>query len=560
MKFKLFMSAALLMFFSSFVIAQGGDKKEVPKDWFHFNPSNSEYPGIDTRSTYEKLLKDRKSETVIVAVIDGGVDPMHEDLKDIMWVNTDEIPGNGIDDDKNGYVDDVHGWNFIGNKDGRNVNADALEITRLVAKYRKMFKDKDVSSLSKKEKKLYDKFQEMEKEVVAEKETWAKRYQESGIPLYKNAFATMKKHLGKETIANEDLSKVESTDTEVQQALTLLQSIVEKGANLVEMEKELKAIDAQYLPRVESYYNPDFDPRHIVGDNYADAKERYYGNADIKGPDADHGTHVAGIIAASRGNGIGMDGIADNVRIMGVRCVPNGDERDKDVANAIRYAVDNGATVINMSFGKSYSWNKRVVDEAVKYAQKHDVLLVHAAGNDGKDNDTSNNFPNDVYDKKGWFKPKKAKVWIEVGALNHDKGEKKAASFSNYGKEGVDVFAPGVAIYSTTSDNNYDSYPGTSMASPMVAGVAALMRSYYPELSAKQVKEIIMESSVKSDQMVVKPGTDEKIKFSDLSVTGGILNSYKAMEKASKTKGKRKKKFRSKAAANASAINKAGKA
>jgi len=338
MKFKLcFLMAVLLS--ATMCIAQ---KDSAPKDWFHLNPSTDNYPGIDTRTTYEKLLKDRKSETVIVAVIDGGVDPMHEDLKDIMWNNPGEIPGNGIDDDKNGYVDDVHGWNFIGGKDGKNIGADALEITRLVAKYQKQFKGKDES----------------------------------------------------------------------------------------------------------------------------------------------------------------------------------------DVANAIRYAVDNGASVINMSFGKSYSWNKAVVDEAVKYAQKNDVLLVHAAGNDGKDNDSTDNFPNDVYDKRGWFRPKKSKTWIEVGALNHDMGENTAASFSNYGKEGVDVFAPGVAIYSTTSDNLYDSYPGTSMASPMVAGVAALLRSYYPELSAKQVKSIIMESSVKTNRQVVKPGTDEKVSFSELSVTGGMLNSY----------------------------------
>ncbi|MFT7606273.1 MAG: cell wall-associated protease, partial [Saprospiraceae bacterium] len=239
----------------------------------------------------------------------------------------------------------------------------------------------------------------------------------------------------------------------------------------------------------------------------------------------------------------------------------NGDERDKDVANAIRYAVDNGATVINMSFGKAYSWDKKIVDDAVRYAQKNDVILVHAAGNDGKNNDNTDNFPNDAYAKKGWFKPKKAKTWIEVGALNHDTGENAAASFSNYGKDQVDVFAPGVAIYSTTADNEYDSYPGTSMASPMVAGVAALLRSYYPELSANQVKDIIMDSSVKSTQKVVKPGTeDEKVNFSDLSVTGGMLNSFNAIQKAEKTKGKRKKKFRGKAAKNAKAIEKMNKA
>ncbi len=557
MKFKLFLLATLLCL-ATFSIAQGD---AAPKDWFHLNPATDNVPGIDTKNTYEKLLKNRKSETVIVAVIDGGVDPMHEDLKDIMWVNSGEIAGNGIDDDKNGYIDDVHGWNFIGGKDGKNVGADALEITRLVAKYRKMFKDKDIASLSKKEKKIYDKYQEMEKEITKEKETWEKRYQESGIPMVKGIYVTLRKHLGKHDFTGEDLEKIKTDDEEVTQAVTVLQGILARGATVAGLEKQVMDGDNQLLPRVNSYYNPDFDPRHIVGDNYADANEKYYGNPDIKGPDADHGTHVSGIIAAVRHNDIGMDGIADNVRIMGVRCVPNGDERDKDVANAIRYAVDNGASIINMSFGKSYSWNKNVVDEAVKYAQKNDVLLVHAAGNDGKNNDNSDNFPNDTYSKKGWFKPKKSKTWIEVGALNHDTGDHTAASFSNYGKDQVDVFAPGVAIYSTTSDNEYDSYPGTSMASPMVAGVAALLRSYYPELSAKQVKEILLSSSVKSNKQVIKPGTDEdKVNFSDLSVTGGMLNSYNAVQKAGKTKGKRKKKFRSKAASNAAKIAKQNKA
>jgi subtilisin family serine protease len=527
----------------------------APKDWFHLNPATDNYPGINTQATYDQLLKDKKSETVIVAVIDGGVDPYHEDLKDIMWVNPDEIPGNGIDDDKNGYIDDVHGWNFIGNPNGDNVNADALEITRLVAKYRKKFKDVDPASLSKKDKKLYDKYQKMEEEIVDEQEKWAGVYQNSGIPMIKNAYAQVRETLGKEDFTAEDLNTIESKDESLTQTVTILQSIFAKGETPKSLWEKIEEGDAQLLPRVENYYNPDFDPRHIVGDDYSNQRERYYGNADIKGPDANHGTHVAGIIAASRNNGVGMDGIADNVRIMGVRCVPNGDERDKDVANAIRYAVDNGATVINMSFGKSYSWNKQIVDEAVKYAVKNDVLLVHAAGNDGKDNDTNDNFPNDNYSKRGWFKPKNAKTWMEIGALNYEMNENAAAGFSNFGDDEVDVFAPGVAIYSTTANDKYDSYPGTSMASPMVAGVAALLRSYFPELSAKQVKEIIMESSVKSNAQVIIPGTeDEKTSFANLSVSGGKLNSYNAVQKATKTKGKRKKKFKSRASSNAKAI------
>jgi subtilisin family serine protease len=513
----------------------------APTNWFHLDLAADKVPGTSADKTYETLLQGKKSETVVVAVIDSGVDYQHEDLKDIMWVNQDEIPNNGIDDDNNGYVDDVNGWNFIGGKDGKNINHEALELSRLVAKYNKKYENVDESSLSKKEKKEYAKYQKMKKEVVDERN---KIHQQSmGFMVYVEALETLKKLTGKDDFTVEDLQKIETDDESVKQSIEMVSATLAKGYSVSELEEEVNGAKEYFETRLEYYYNPEYDPRSIVGDDYSNPDQRNYGNNDVQGPDANHGTHVAGIIGAVRNNNIGMNGIADNVRIMSVRCVPDGDERDKDVANAIRYAVDNGAQVINMSFGKSYSWDKNVVDRAVKYAQKHDVLLVHAAGNDGSNNDTGNNFPNDMYAKKGLFKPKKSKVWVEVGALNWKGGENSAASFSNYGKENVDVFAPGVEIYSTTVGNEYASYQGTSMASPVVAGVAALLRSYFPELSAVQVKEIIMETATPQTMMVVKPGTkDEKVKFTELSVSGGIVNAYEAVEKASETKGKKKKK------------------
>lgn len=300
------------------------------------------------------------------------------------------------------------------------------------------------------------------------------------------------------------------------------------------------AID-YFAGQAEYNYNPDLEVRSIVGDNYADSYERYYGNNDVKGPDAFHGTHVAGIIGATRGNGIGIDGLADNVKIMGVRAVPDGDERDKDVANSIIYAVDNGASVINMSFGKGYSWDKKAVDKAVKYAQKHDVLLIHAAGNDGQNNDVTNNFPRAEYEKRGLFGPKKAKNWIEVGALSWKDGEDMVARFSNYGKKNVDLFAPGVQIYSTAPDNEYKNASGTSMASPVVAGVAAVIRSYYPRLTAEQVKDVLMSTTVMTKDAKVKtPGTGELVPFSELCVSGGVVNAYEAAKKAATVKGKKK--------------------
>ena len=300
------------------------------------------------------------------------------------------------------------------------------------------------------------------------------------------------------------------------------------------------AID-YFTTQAEYHYNKEFDPRPIVGDDYDDPYQRDYGNNDFEGPDALHGTHVAGIIAAERNNEVGMNGVADMARIMTVRAVPDGDERDKDVAAAIVYAVDNGASIINMSFGKGYSWNKEIVDEAVKYAAKNDVLFVHAAGNSNQNNDITNNFPNDTYEKSGWFSKSSAdNHWIEVGALGPALNENLPASFSNYGKEEVDLFAPGVAIYSTLPDNEYQNLQGTSMAAPVVAGVAALIRSYFPDLTAKQVKEILMESVTPIDLDVKKPGTEEIVPFSSLSVSGGALNAHQAVKLAMETKGKKK--------------------
>jgi subtilisin family serine protease len=486
-------------------------------------------------------LADKKPMQVIVAVIDSGVDVGHEDLKEVMWVNTNEIPGNGIDDDKNGYVDDIHGWNFIGGKDG-NVGADQLEITRLYVKYKKKYENVDVSSLSKKEKKDYKKYEHYKK-VVEEKLTGAQQ----DLTLYStvmSAIDAVGKKLGKENFTLADLEKFESTDPELSRGADVLMSILSQGRTIEELRGQLESNIKHFSAQAEFQYNTNSDPRAIVGDNYADSYEKGYGNNDYQGPDASHGTHVSGIIAASRGNGVGMDGVSNAARIMTIRAVPDGDERDKDVANAIIYAVDNGASVVNMSFGKSYSWDKEAVDKAIKYASKHDVLLVHAAGNSHQNNDNSNNFPNDKYEKAGWFKPKNAKNWLEIGALSWQGGEDAPATFSNYGKAQIDVFSPGVAIYSTIPDNKYAHFNGTSMAAPVAAGIAAAIRSYFPDLSAIQVKEILMQSAVSQTQKVKTPGSGELVSMKELSITGGTVNAYRAIELAKKTEGKAKKKNR----------------
>ena len=220
-----------------------------------------------------------------------------------------------------------------------------------------------------------------------------------------------------------------------------------------------------------------------------------------------HGTHVAGIIAAERNNGLGANGVANNVEIMSVRTVPNGDEYDKDVALAIRYAVDNGAKVINGSFGKSFSPHAEWVRDAIKYASDNDVVFVHAAGNDGKNVDEGTNFPDDNVDFV-----EISNTYIRVGSLTSKYGSKMVSGFSNYGKNNVDVFAPGSAIYSTYPENDYESISGTSMASPAVAGVAALVRSQYPKLTAAQVKQVILDSGLPLTTKVVVGGDASNVK------------------------------------------------
>ncbi|MBL7815831.1 MAG: S8 family peptidase [Saprospiraceae bacterium] len=525
---------------------------KAPDNWFNLDPTENNINGVSTEKMYAELLKGKKGQTVVVAVIDGGVDYMHEDLKDIMWRNPREIPNNGIDDDKNGYIDDVYGWNFLGGKDGRNVNQETLEVTRLYAKWKSKYDAADSNKLSKAEKAEYDQYQKAKKEVEAKLQEGQEALAEyQGMKTtYSSALNAVEGALAGKAITK---ANVEAIKAGTDQNLIIGKNILNKLISLGKDVSSFKAIHEElieplqegidyYETKVKYQYNPEFNPRaEIIKDNYSNSYERNYGNNDIKGPDAMHGTHVAGIIGAVRTNNTGMKGVADNVRIMGVRCVPDGDERDKDVANSIIYAVDNGATVINMSFGKSQAWDKEAVDKAVKYAQSKDVLLVHAAGNDSKDNDAGdNNFPNARYKKKGLFSPKKAKNWIEVGALSWKKNEDAVAEFSNFGQNNVDVFAPGVDIYSTLPENKYKNLSGTSMASPVCAGVAAVIRSYFPELTAEQVKECIEKSVVKQNYKVKKPGTEDKVPFSSLSRTGGVVNVYNAVKLASEMKGKKK--------------------
>jgi len=518
--------------------AQTSVKTEVPRGWHLLSKQASGYYGIGLDQAYD-FLKGKKSTPVIVAVIDSGVDTTHEDLKPILWHNPGEIPGNGIDDDKNGYVDDVYGWNFLGGRDGKNVKEDSYEAARVYHAYKDKFENvTDPSTLSKEDQDNYQIWVRAKQDVVGEVDlSLLEKYQQ----IEKDMIAgdsLIQIDLKKKEYNCKDLegyNPVSITAQKLKQTMTYICSLNKN--NDITNEQILEDLQGE-IRKMESAEKAPPDYRgNIVKDNYNDFNDRFYGNNDVMANTPFHGTHVSGIIAAARNNGIGIDGIDDNVKIMMVRAVPDGDEHDKDIALAIRYAVDNGAKVINMSFGKGFSPQKEWVDDAVRYAPSKGVLLVHAAGNDAADIDTAWNFPTPVYKGDG----KRASNWITVGASGDPQLGGLAASFSNYGKKEVDVFAPGVKIYSTIpGGNTYGEAQGTSMASPVVAGVAALVLEYYPTLSAEQVKYVIEKSSIKPSVKVKVPGGDSEVDMSELSTTGGVLNAYEAVKLASTLKGERK--------------------
>jgi cell wall-associated protease len=486
--------------------------------------------GMSVNKAYAELLVGRKSQSVIVGVIDSGVDIEHEDLKEVIWVNTDEIPGNGIDDDNNGYVDDIHGWNFLG-----DIVQENLEYVRIMRDLAPEFDGKDAASVSDNDQgryQLYLKakgdYQKDHAEAVSNKE----RYQGMHDGLREgHAFAT--EALGKEDYTAADLAGLTGLEDGQQALVDGLNRMLGFAPTIPAVMTRLMGGVDYFSARLESHFNSAGNYRaNNLGDDADDFSSKYYGNNDVDGPDpkkedARHGTHVAGIIAAKRNNGIGMDGVADNAQIMVVRTVPDGDEYDKDVALAIRYCVDNGAKVLNTSFGKGYSPHPEWVWDAIQYASDNDVLIVNAAGNDGMNLDENITYPTDL---RPGETQEIGNTFITIGASGPSYDEALVANFSNYGKNNVDLFSPGVKIWSTTPLNTYEYLQGTSMAAPAVAGVAAVIRSYFPKLSAEQVKQILMDSGLSGPDRVVLGGDPSNAdRFDNISKSGRLVNLYNAL-------------------------------
>ncbi len=533
------------------LVAKKGEMTEAEiQSWPHMDIYKDSVPGISLAKAYE-FLNGKAGKTVIVGVIDSGIDVEHEDLKDVVWINEDEIANNGKDDDGNGYADDVYGWNFLGGEKGQ-ANPEQLELTRIVKKWMPRFQDKSADQITEEEKADYDLYVKLKK-IIDDKNANANRQIEKAInekDQYKNVKEiiirtndSIKTLLGDKELNLNNLNSITLADQQLLSGKMVIMKILDAGATVDDALMDLDGIIEHnnkiadhYGNQVNAQYKVDFNGR-LAGDNPHDINDKIYGNGHVIGSkdDESHGTHVSGIIAAKRNNNIGMNGAAHNVKIMAIRAVPDGDEYDKDVALAIRYAVDNGAKVVNMSFGKSYSPNAEWVFDAIKYAADKDVLLVHAAGNSSENLDTDDNFPNDSKDKNVEI----ADNVLTIGSMTRNYNENLVSSFSNYGKKNVDIFAPGSEIYSTFPKDSYESIQGTSMAAPQVAGVAALIRSYYPTLTAKQVKKIIMDSGIEYHGEVFLPGSKtEKVSFKDLSVSGKILNAYNALKMAEKLANK----------------------
>lgn len=529
---KLLIAAAFYAGFATIAAQTATPNDKDQKTWYHKDYATTKVYGVNTENAYKFLeSKGLKPKTVVVGVLDSGVEVDHPGLAKNMWKNPNEVPNNGKDDDGNGYVDDIFGWNFLGGKNA-DIDVDNMEVTRVVKKYQSVFEGPDSAKNKENQAKMPEEFAM----YMKSKEVFTKKSQEAkqNVQLYtmiKNAIPDMVKLLGNKTLTKENLATIKPSNQQEAMAMQVLAQVsndpqvVGKSAAEVKtyMDAQMKEALDYFTPQAEKGYNLDFDPRkEIVGDNYDDYSEKNYGNNHYEGPDAKHGTHVAGIIAGLPNGSEPQYGVASRVaKIMTVRAVPDGDERDKDVANAIRYAVDNGAKILNMSFGKPVSPGKNVVWDAFKYAESKGVLLIKAAGNENEDIAEHQYFPTN-YKSTTDEKPFVNNM-IVVGSNTNDANALKS-SFSNYNKKMVDVFAPGSEIYSTVPDGKYEYLQGTSMASPVVAGAAAVLLAYMPNLKPEQ----IIESLVNTTNASTNNG------FENLSRSAGVIDVAKAAEYAYK--------------------------
>jgi len=498
--------------------------------WYLKDAEKDRIPGTGMERAFQELLKRKKPSRVIVAVIDGGMDIRHRELQDHLWKNDDEIPWNEIDDDHNGYIDDTCGWNFLGGPGGRSIDYETVEVTRLYRQYKTKIdsmRNGYCDSLTEPCTFYMQIADEYEKKLKEAKETLSLvSFIEE---MYSHADSIIRLSLQKENYSLQEVKKLKPVNKEAKTSKKLILFLEKQGVSL----QDIKEMKQQYEEKVKYHYNINYSPRQeIIGDDPAVNSNRFYGNNHLSFRPY-HATAVAGIIVKINTLAKTVNGISDSIVIMPVVAIPDGDEYDKDVANAIRYATDNGARIINMSFGKGYSPYKAMVDSALRYAEEKGVLLIHAAGNDASNIDKKMSYPSFLTNDSH-----QCNNGITVGASTPFLNRHLIADFSNYGKKNTDLFAPGTYIYAPYPANTYRMMEGTSFSAPVVTGIAAAIFSYYPELSASEVKEIIIGSTRKFPRkrfFVPSPNEKKRKKkkcLSELCVSGGIVDGYAALRKA----------------------------
>ncbi|WP_420571375.1 S8 family serine peptidase [Kordia sp.] len=524
------------------IISSGFVKKQLTntewQDWQHKDIAKDSIAGISLDKAYE-CLKNIKGDTVLVAVLDTRLIKGNEDLKNLLWTNKDEIPNNNIDDDKNGYIDDIHGWNFLGNKNGAQEYRANFEFVRVIRKFDPLFKGKKRQNI--KDTVNYDIY------------TKAKRTLQDEIHIVNQNILYLDSVKALRSETKKELSKFYP---DISLDVKVLDSMLrtEKDSTIIKKIIFLKEYDSNkqwYVNRykrerrhLEIYYNKDYKERSVIKDNSNDLTDINYGNPTIFSdsiyPKHTHSIKVVSVLAANRTNNYGIKGVTNSSKIMMVTVSPFGDEHDKDIALGIRYAVDNGAKIINITFTKYFSLHSDWVREAIKYASRNNVLIVCSAGNYSKNLDNETPYPNDT-DTTG---NEVVDNLMMIGSSTPFANEFLVSDYSNYGKKNVDIFAPGEFIYTSIGKNNYNFTSGTSYSAPIVSGIAALIRSHYPNLTAAEVKQIIMKSGVSYDIMVNKPSTSkekELVPFSSLSKSGKIVNAYNALLMAEEVSKKKKK-------------------
>ncbi|MBG7630454.1 MAG: S8 family serine peptidase [Bacteroidetes bacterium] len=502
-------------------------------DHWHLKDYESDgVPGISLDKLYDELIKNQKGKQIIVAIIDTEIDINHEDLKDFIWINNDEQPNNGVDDDNNGYVDDVNGWNFIGNKNGGNLICSNFSYTRKLKELIPIFKGKT-------------------KEEVGNDTLNFKIYQRALMD-----HQNMKRQL------KEDYEYVEFLNTGFPRSKKLLDSIFRGSTytinqldslyTIFKKQDSIKAADIYFMidflnfdmhgyadnlayesNLIEKYSNNiSFDDRAIIGDNVNDIEDRDYGSPFITNSlkEFTHGSIVSGVLAAHRTNNKGVRGITNTVKLMPL-CIQAkfGAETDKDLALSIKYAVENGAQVINISANRTYELHNEWVQQALLYAEEQNVLVVKGAGNSETDIDKIITYPNKN------TKDHVLNNFIVVGATGMELNSNFKPVWANYGRKTVDFYAPGESILTTTPFDSYKVDSGSSLSTAITSGVAALLLSYYPDLKVSEIRQILMESATRYDlDIELDYDSNTTVPFSKLSNSGGVLNAFNAFVLAEK--------------------------